>query len=205
MGDIRMFDINQLIEKFNLKAFVETGTFHGEAVEFMKDKFKEIHSIEINKELALECTTKFRDLKHIHIHNGNSYECLPNILNQINTNILFWLDAHFPGADAHKAAYDEEVNLEKRLPLENELDIISKRQNKFKDVIVIDDLWLYEDGDWEWGTFDNHAIKHNMNVTRNTLIGKNSDFIYPLFKDTHDFKKLTKHQGYLIFYPKGDK
>jgi hypothetical protein len=202
MGDIRIFDIDQCIKKFNLNGFIETGTLYGDTIDFMKNKFKEIHSIEIDKELAEQCQNRFKDYKHIHIHNSNSYEILPNILNNMDINIMYWLDAHFPGADAGKVSYNNESNSEKRLPLENELKIISQRANKYKDMLIIDDLWLYEDGPFEWGSFDEHAKKHNMNVIRSEIIGKNSDFIYTYFNNTHTFKKLYKHQGYLIFYPK---
>ena len=42
---------------------------------------------------------------------------------------LFFLDAHFPGADFHKCSYEESIREHKQdaFPLEEEVDIILKQ------------------------------------------------------------------------------
>lgn len=201
MGDIKIFDIQQLVEKANIKAFVETGTLYGDTIEFMRQfPFEEIHSIEIDAELAENARKRFDTDKRVQIHNGHSASVLKTLLPTIKLNTLFWLDAHFPGADAHKTQYgsvkDENINL----PLKNELDLISKR--KFKDLLIIDDLWIYEDGNFEWGTFDKHMESIGSDVKRADICSTNSEFIYTLFENTHNFKKYNNHQGYLVLMPK---
>ena len=54
MGDIKIFNIEQLKQKFNLEGFLETGTLYGDTVAHYKNQFKELHSIEINSDLAIK-------------------------------------------------------------------------------------------------------------------------------------------------------
>ena len=51
--------------------------------------------------------------------------------------------------------------------------------------------------------FNQHNINHGHNITREELVnGKNLDFLYNRFRDTHDFKKIFVHQGYVLVRPK---
>ena len=202
MGDLRIFDLLELKIKYNLEYFVETGTLYGDGVDYAKEYFSEIHSIEIDKELAEKAQKKYEQQKGINIHNTSSEQGLKDVCSIINNNTLFWLDAHFPGADSHKVPYDNEKDINIRLPLETELNVISQHAKKYNDLIIIDDLWLFEDGPFEWGSFDEHAKRCNMNVTRKQLINKTSDFIYPLFEKNYEFEKKYNHQGYLLIKPK---
>lgn len=205
MGDIRIFDIEQIKNKFKLDVFFETGTFRGDTVDFYKNIFKKVFSVEIDQELADNAVERFKNCSNVEIYKGSSIAALEYLLPKItktNENILFWLDAHFPGADAHKCDYDSEKNQDLRLPLEKELEIILKLRPNYKDVIIIDDMWLYEDGNYEWGSFNNHMKSIGSNVTKEKLGVKNSDFIYNLIKDKFLYIKEYKHQGYLIIYPK---
>lgn len=202
MGDLKIFDINSIKNKYNLDVFIETGTLHGDTVEWLLPIFNELHSIEIDKELHAKAAIRFANVTKVKIHHGNSTEVLIKILPSINKSALFWLDAHFPGADVHKVPYDNEKNEDIRAPLYHEIEEIKKRKNLYNDVIIVDDLWLYEDGPYEWGSFDDHAQRCNFNVTRSELVTKNSSFLYEAFSDTHDITKDYRHQGYLMFFPK---
>ena len=202
MGDIKIFNIKQLRDKFKIRSFFETGTLYGDTIDYYQEEFDVLISVEIDKELAEKAQKRFKDNYRIKIINDTSKAALEEMLPRFNTNILFWLDAHFPGADAHKVAYDAEQNQDTRLPLEKELETIVNLRKNYGDVIIIDDLWLYEDGPFEWGSFDNHMKSIGSDVTRASLGVKNSDFIYNLIKDKYDYKKDYHHQGYLIIYPK---
>ncbi len=71
------------------------------------------------------------------------------ILEKETGSILFWLDAHFPGADFQLAEYDAEIPELVRLPVTRELHSILCRPpascKKSASVIIIDDLQLIED------------------------------------------------------------
>lgn len=204
MGSLTKFNLQEIIDRTNANAFVETGTLHGDGISYaLKFPFSEIHSIEIDEELASKCINKFKEYSNVNIHVGNSADILPSILESINHNCIFWLDAHFPGADCGKARYDDEPDYNTRLPLECEITAISKRINQYNDVIICDDAWVYEDGEFEWGTFDSHSARHNHGVTRDSIAnGKDSSFIYDLFENTHNIRKLTQDQGYIVLTPK---
>ena len=146
MGTIRAFDLKEYISKYNLKNFIETGTYYGDGVAYAAQfPFEQIISFEIEPTLFNHCETRFEDDERVEIILGDSSTKLEEILatNELSDNSLFFLDAHFPGADANLAEYNAEKQDDKRLPLKNELIAISKRKNN--DVIIIDDLRLFED------------------------------------------------------------
>lgn len=205
MGDIKIFELQNFKYEHDLSTFVETGTFRGEGVEFALDYFEDVHSIEIDKVFADGVIKMFANEPRASIYNGASVDILSNILPRIDTNILFWLDAHFPGADSRKVAYDNEPNMDLRAPLSLELETIFNLRPAHKDVIIVDDLWLYEDGPFEWGSFNEHSQKCGMNLTREELIkNKNLNSFYKLYEPEFDINKRYEHQGYLIITPKQD-
>jgi len=201
MGDLKLFDLKNIKDKRNTNVLIETGTFRGEGTAYAADTFGEVHSIEIHDGLYNAAVAKFKDNDAVTIHHGNSLDILPDLLTTIDDNILFWLDAHFPGADCHEEAYDAEQNQSKRVPLSQELKLIHDSRDG-NDVIIVDDLWLYEDGPFEWGSWDDHSKKHGFNVTRDELMhGESLTDIIELLSDTHDVQRRYEHQGYLIFTP----
>ena len=116
--------------KFSINIFIETGTYLGKTVEAVKNKFKEIYSIELNKELYLKAKQKFIKYKHINIILGDSSIKLPKILSNIDSPCLFWLDAHYSGKNTSKT--------DLQTPIIRELLSILNHPNK-NHVILIDD------------------------------------------------------------------
>lgn len=205
MGTIKIFDLNQLIQKYNTSVFIETGTLHGEGIiNALKYPFKKIISIEIVPELAEAARQKFKQHQHVEILTGNSADILKEILPTIKENIIFWLDAHFPGVEGKFNSFNEikKNNYNINLPLEQEIDYISKRINLNKDVLICDDLRVYEDVG-NLTDFDTHCKNHNIDIKLEDINpGKNLSFLYEKFAKTHNFKKIYQHQGYVTVYPK---
>lgn len=193
MGHIDRFDINDLINKYNLKTFIETGTGIGVSLEYaLKFNFSEIYSIEIVTSLYEEAKIKFKDTE-CKLINNDSKNGLIEILNNYNGgNILFWLDAHFPGADFGLVSYDSTKDNQMRIPLESELRQIKSIRNIENDVFLIDDLRIYEDGPYTGGIWSERYL----------LGGDNINFIYEIFSDTHEILKDFRDQGYIILIPK---
>ncbi len=206
MGAISIFDLKDAQKYNETPYFVETGTLYGDGVKYaMKQGFEEIHSIEIEPTLYKQAKEKFKTFPQVFIHQGNSHEVLKKLLPKLKGNIIFWLDAHFPGADAHLVPYEQCLNLEPsvNLPLEKEIELIGERTNLYKDFLIVDDLWIYEDIKINGIGFNKHNSNHGHNITREELVnGKNLDFLYNKFRDTHDFKKVYIHQGYVLVRPK---
>src|SRR5207248_10586708 len=109
-------------------------------------------------------------------------------------NIIFWLDAHFPGGHHHLARLDAEGDPSVRLPLESELRTIRQARPGRRDVILIDDLRIYEDDQFEWGNLRQIGLEN--------IAHYNSRFLYALFADTHDARRFLNHSGYLALLPK---
>jgi hypothetical protein len=173
MGDLRLLNIEFLKQKYNIDTFVETGTSSGNAIRYAKNSsFKEIHSIDIDQNQLNLVYNENKDDKRIFLHYGYSYDILDQILPKINTNILFWLDAHFPfETSIGDSVYNNvDVTDPKQLPLEKELEIIIKhRFNKFRDIIIIDDFRIYEHREYErFLTLDKIGLGH-LNKYNNTV------------------------------------
>jgi hypothetical protein len=194
MGSIRRFDIASCIKKYQLPYFVETGTWRGDSLAYAaKFSFKKLYSIEIVPEIAEQARKRFQNDRRIKILTGSSHLLFPDILKEIDGNALFWLDAHFPGAEEGIKGYNDHNSSVERLPLEYEIEIIRNTRKNNNDLIIIDDLRIYEDGPFESG-----SIPDNINAQT----GKNLDFIESVFGNTHNILRLYSNEGYVIIEPK---
>ena len=213
MGSLAKHNVKFYIDTYNLVNYVETGTGEGECLEYaIRFSFKKFYSVEIYNEIYQLAKQKFDLLSKVFrreykLFHGQSAEELVNILKDIDRAepTLFFLDAHFPGADFNHEAYDAVEDDNVRVPLKSELGVIKEYKDIKNDVFIIDDLWLYEDAEYETGTLQQHLDKHfpDKNYDRSKLSGdQNSDFIYNIFAETHHVKKDLRDQGYLIFVPK---
>ena len=211
MGNLQRFDIKEAVHKKDIKYFMETGTLHGDALEFVDglgcETLEELHSVELLDELYEGCVKRFEGRDNIHLHKGMSVDVLKEILSSdaLDGNTFFWLDAHYPGADIGKELYIQEGKEEKEvLPLEQELRVISElRGDKYDDIIICDDLWIYEDG--EYGchakTLDKHMELYCNGETKEQIGRPNADFVEELFGKTHNIEKNKLDQGYIIITP----
>ena len=186
-------DIKNVVDFYEVKNFVETGTGIGEVVQSVceVDSTLNIHTVEILKEIYDKNLISFSYLKNVAWHLGQSSDILPTIIPILKGNTLFWMDAHFPGADFGLASYGDEKDLKKRLPLQSELEIIVNSKEVSNDVFVIDDLRIYEDGPFEEGNWSD----------RKKYGGDGIGFIEEMFDDTHYVVKSYNKQGFVILLP----
>ena len=206
MGLLREHKLTDYIDRYNLKYYFETGTGKAECLEYaLRYPFEEYWTVDIDEDLIEESFNKFKNMsKNINLLIGKSTEILDEYVPQIpkESPTLFYLDAHFPGADFQKCTYEESIREHKKdaFPLEEEVDVILEKRDISKDVFIIDDLVLYEEGDfeclkvgcvWEYGWLQEELD-----------LKTDSKFLYEKFEKTHDFKKDLRAQGYLIITPK---
>ena len=206
MGLLREHKLTDYIDRYNLKYYFETGTGKAECLEYaLRYPFEEYWTVDIDEDLIEESFNKFKNMsKNINLLIGKSTEILDEYVPQIpkESPTLFYLDAHFPGADFQKCTYEESIREHKQdaFPLEEEVDVILEKRDVSKDVFIIDDLVLYEEGDyaclnegciWEYGWLQEELD-----------LKTDSKFLYEKFEKTHDFKKDLRSQGYLIITPK---
>lgn len=117
-------------KRYHCDIFVETGTCYGEMVFAVRRLFNEIHTIELDHNLAEKAKKRFPRNRHIHVHQGDSALLLPQLLAKVDKPVLFWLDAHYSGGLTAKAALNT--------PIVAELTTIFKHRPNGH-VILIDD------------------------------------------------------------------
>jgi hypothetical protein len=195
MGNLSVFNLPYFMHQYNLLHFVETGTLRGETLDYVKYfTFKKLYSMEIMKSLYDECIAKYKSEDKIALYHGDTSKDFHQLLKDIpeEENTLFWLDAHFPGAEGCGLSYDHSDDVHARIPLQQELEQIKECRSLDTDVFIIDDLRVYEDGPYEDGNWED----------RNKLGGNGIEFIEDFFEETHILQKLYNHQGYLLGVPK---
>jgi len=194
MGELFLHNLDYYNTKFKCCSFVETGTGKGTGLSHaLKYSFDKLYSIEYMEELYKECVSKFDD-DRLTLINDNSLNGLEKVLEELDERpTLFWLDAHFPGADFHFNSYDylaDQPELHK--PLKYEVELIASKRPNSKDVFIIDDLQIYEDGPFELLNQEFKDKYGDLGI----------EFINEAFAKTHDFSRDYRHQGFLIITPK---
>jgi len=194
MGQINNFNLQDYINKYSSKYFIETGTYKGHGLLYAKSySFEKIFSIEIIKEFHDINTLNFKDDKNITLINDNSIEGLKKLLtNQNIGNTIFWLDAHLPSFYSNEYNTDYVNNKDTLIPLEEELIVIKSCKDISNDVFIIDDLRIYEKGNFKNGEW--------LDVINSGFEG--IDFIYNILSETHNITKLYYDEGYIICIPK---
>jgi len=206
MGSLKTFDLNDYITNHACEVYVETGTGICDCFSHAATyPFTEYYSVDIDGELVNNAKALFNQANMHFIHNYSD-KALEIILTTIPKEkpILFFLDAHFPGADFHKISYEESIMEFKQdaLPLLKEVDVIKKHRDISKDVFIIDDWFLYEPNlIYEAGNTKNWPyIELQKDLG---LIDDNSaNQIVSMFQTTHNKAINSAHQGYLILTPK---
>lgn len=193
MGELFIHNLSD----YNCNVFVETGTGKGRGVDWaLQYEFDKLYSIEIMVQLYDECVRKYINNTNLTLINDSSVNGLSKVLDEIDKddNILFWLDAHFPGADFQLGNYDDDYHESVKLPLENEIRIIYEKRKGCKDTFIIDDLQLFEEGDYELKWEQDFIDKFR----------RSNSFLYARYGKTHNFIRNYRHQGFLILEPKND-
>jgi hypothetical protein len=146
MGYLR--DWNLL--SFGCNVYVETGTGLGVSLGKAYSVFNKCFSVDLDPEMVDTALLKF---PNAHIEVGESTFILEKWLKsdflQPNDSVLFYLDAHFPGADFKGAEYN--VNAPNAVPLQHELQLIKKYRPNSNDIIICDDARIYTTGPFENG------------------------------------------------------
>jgi len=175
-----MFSIGELKKTYCLEVFVETGTYKGSGVAEALKYFDSVYSIEANGDFCREVQSKYPLSK---ILRCDSTEGIGRILPDITgKRVLWWLDAHLG-------------SVERPYPLKDELHAIMTGRDTRKDVLLMDDLRIYEPGEYEDGPYP----KEYSNAYGNT---EGADFIYDTLGNTHNLKKTYMQTGAIIALPR---
>ena len=94
---VKQRTVREYAERYKLPVLVEAGTYYGEMVAAMKNRFDEIYSVEYDHALATRAQRKFVRWPHIRIIEGDSQKAIPEIVAKLARPALFWLDAGYYG------------------------------------------------------------------------------------------------------------
>jgi hypothetical protein len=194
VGSLRKLDLK--VSRCNV--FVETGTGTGGTLRhaYINGGFKKLFSIEACEETAQAAQKMFRNCKTVEIVNDTSEAALHKILPELQNekSVLFFLDAHFVGEiSASYGGYQSNVADSVNLPLQNELQLIHDYRANSSDIIIVDDLRIYEDGPYAKGNLPPNFA--NIPAER-----RNIDFVYGIFGN----RKIVRNfddEGYLLVLP----
>lgn len=136
MGIVRMgppVEVLDKIRELGTKIFIETGTYKAQTSVWASKRFDMVYTVEASKKLYNEAVEQYGNIKNIKFMCGISKESLREIINEIDTQAVFWLDAHWSGG--------ETFGVDNECPLRDELDLITKTGTKH--YILIDDARLF--------------------------------------------------------------
>jgi hypothetical protein len=91
--------LNEYADRFGLKIFVESGTFHGDTVEAMRGRFDQVYSIELAEHFHEKAKARFASAGNVDLRQGDSGKVMPEVVGLLKAPTLFWLDGHYSGGD----------------------------------------------------------------------------------------------------------
>jgi hypothetical protein len=103
-------------KKFKIQTFIETGSLYGDMIRAQRNRFKDLYTVELSKELYRFVNSRFRSDPNVHCFYGDSGKVLHEIIPKINNSSVFWLDGHYSGGATAKG--------ELECPIFAELDAI---------------------------------------------------------------------------------
>ena len=195
MGHIDRFNLRTWMRRFGFNVFVETGTgWASSLLHASRHPFAKLYSSEIEPYLADESRKVMDHDQRVRIDNCTSREGIERAVGGLapGDRCLFFLDAHFPGEDFGLKRYEDTPEDRLRIPLEDEVALIARLRRGKRDVIIADDLWIYEDGPFEYGNWEH----------RSAFGGDGIPFVYEHLGDSHHVLKDYRDGGYIIALPR---
>ncbi len=129
---IPLYLVDRLQKAYDLRVFIETGTYLGLTVEHVWMQFQHVYTIELDPQLARLAQEKFQSRQNVHVIEGDSGVALARVLrDHVFERALVWLDAHYSG--------DITASLpDRHTPIVAELAALRTARNDH--VLMIDDL-----------------------------------------------------------------
>jgi hypothetical protein len=190
MGTISRFNLKKIREDFNLHSFVETGSWYGDGINWALAAGFQVFSCEINHRIFQIVKDRFEGRYGCTIINASSEDFLPHIP---DVPALYFLDAHYPHLYLNKEEIEDpnypDFSDSISFPMIKELEIISKKRNFQRSIIIIDD----------WRIYDKTLEYENGSIGDNIAVEGMDEF---LNKFDHHRLVFTSDEGYMIMIPK---
>jgi hypothetical protein len=127
---VKMAVVRHNVMASKAKYFVETGTYLGSMVQHIASTGVQCISIEIDQKIYERAQRILAPLANINLHLGDSALVLPEVLKNIDSPAVFWLDGHYSGGFTGKSSIDTPVSAELQMILDHPIK---------QHVILIDD------------------------------------------------------------------
>lgn len=141
MGIVRMGPPEPLVQalqrQFNIRNFVETGTFRGGTTRWAAGQFASVYTIEFSEDRRKDLEKTFEPYPNVVPLFGDSRSELAKLQGKLSGGTMFWLDAHWCGGDTYGS--DDEC------PLLDELEAVAahQRSGQVQAFVLIDDARLF--------------------------------------------------------------
>lgn len=183
MGALTDFDLRHLITDYGCLVLVETGIGKGQATDEAAElDFLQIFAIEPQHKRALDVALRHAANHKVTVVHAKIERGLAEALDEINIEhpALFWLASHQPGKDG-------------RPKLEDQLRQIAASRDIRRDIFLVDELRLYEDGVYDEGPCpdENRPLPEFRGLA----------FFETLLGQTHEIQRSRRRGGYLCAFP----
>jgi hypothetical protein len=123
--------------------FVESGTYLGDTVAYLRPYARRIVSVEVEPKLCADAVRRFRGDSSIEIVEGDALTLLPGILARCESPPLVWLDGHFSGGVTGQGAEIEPAPA-----------ILETLRFAAGTTVVVDDLRMFGRDPAPWPSLD---------------------------------------------------
>jgi hypothetical protein len=130
--------VKEYQRRFGLRVLIETGTFAGEMIAAVVDRFERVVSIELDPGWHAKAVERFGGRPAVTLLQGDSGIRLREVLTSLAEPALFWLDAHYAGPLTARGPLDS--------PILQELEAI-RAHPVAGHVVLIDDLRYFTGSD----------------------------------------------------------
>ncbi len=101
--------VRSCLRRYGLRQFVETGTYLGTMVRAVRRMVDRVWSIELDHVLARHAARTFARDPRVVIIEGDSGDRLPEVLRELDSPALFWLDSHYSGGITARGDLDSPI------------------------------------------------------------------------------------------------
>ncbi len=132
---VKLMVIGSYLKRFSINSFVETGTNLGDTLGYFARKGIWCTSIELSKDLYQAACTVFKARRNVRLVQGDSSQRLPELLEEIDKPVLFWLDGHYSSGLTASAKIHTPISAELKAILDHPIK---------QHVILIDDARYFD-------------------------------------------------------------
>jgi hypothetical protein len=122
-----------LQRRLGIEDFIETGTFHGDTAAWAAGHFARVTTIELSPAYHAAAQVRFDAQPNVRALAGDSVVVLREVVSILTSPAIFWLDAHWSGADT--------AGREVECPVLAEIALINA--SSFTHVVLVDDARLF--------------------------------------------------------------